>query len=262
MGSLKYYIIIISLMCLLCCSAWSDFLPVSNVEKYGLKYGESIAGIPINAPTIDGKLDDWKHAIWVAFDSKNELFRGQGAWKGKDDLSVIWSTMYDSKNFYFAAAVWDDVFAPSADAAQPWLGDCIFLYIDWENTKAGVSSKPNFAMIKNKAIVADYSGKNPQIGQSQIAIVPNALLGKGGIIYEVAMPFEFLTKVKIVQGTVIGFTPGYEDGTNDPEGRGMIFMVWGGLNPDEPVNLGKLTFGDKLAVNNSGKLAVTWGGIK
>ena len=41
----------------------------------------------------------------VAFDSEDELLRGQGAWKGKDDLTMTWSTMYDAETFYFAAAV-------------------------------------------------------------------------------------------------------------------------------------------------------------
>ena len=120
--------------------------------------------------------------------------------------------MYDDKTFYFAAAVRDDEFAPSDDPAQPWLGDTIFLYIDWAGKKAEISSKPTFAKVKGKALILDSSAgaKNPRLGESAIAIVPEPLLGKGGMIYEVAMPFEFLTNEKIAQGSTIGFTPGYE----------------------------------------------------
>jgi hypothetical protein len=249
----------------LCLTSSAQFLPQPNWEPLGLKYGESLCGFINNPPQIDGKLDDWKYAIWVAFDSKNELFRGANAWKGKDDLSVTWATMYDDKTFYFAAAVRDDKFAPSNDPAQPWLGDTIFLYIDWENQRAEVSSKPAFAKIKGKASVFDFStgGKNPRLGESSIAIEPNAKLGAEGMIYEVAMPFEFLTKVKIAKGSIIGFTPGYEEGTDNPEGKGgTVFMDWGAVNPDEAINLGKLIFGEPLSVGTTGKLATTWGNIK
>jgi hypothetical protein len=244
-------------------TAWADFLPEPNGEQFGLEYGETIAGVPANSPRIDGNLDDWKHAVWIAFDSENELFRGQGTWEGKDDLSIVWSTMYDDRNFYFAAAVRDDIFSPSSNAAEPWLGDTIFLYIDWENNKLEVSSKPNFALVNNKPIISDTSGKNPQIGESEIAIVPREELGKGGMIYEVAMPFQLLTELDIELGDEIGFTPGYEEGTNIPEKKAsMVFMDWGGVDPDQAANLGRLMFGGPLLVNQVGKLADTWGNLK
>ena len=249
----------------LCLTSSADFLPEANWKPLGLEYGESICGYIKNPPKIDGKLDDWKYAIWVTFDSKDEIFRGGNAWKGKDDLSVTWSTMYDDDTFYFAAAVRDDEFAPSADAAQPWLGDTIFLYIDWAGDRVEVSSKPTLAKIKDKASVFDFSAaaKNPRLPESKIAIEPNEELGDDGMIYEVAMPFEFLTNIKIVEGSIIGFTPGYEEGTDNPEGKaGTVFMDWGAVNPDEAINLGKLIFGEPLSVGKIGKLATTWGNMK
>lgn len=98
---------------------------------------------------------------------------------------------------------------------------------------------------------------------SDIAVVPTPELGKGGMIYEVAMRFEWLTDVKIKEGTEIGFTPGYEEGTDNPEKKaGLVFMDWHGLNPDDSGNLGTLTFGGPLAVEAAGKLALTWGQLK
>lgn len=263
----KIYLCLTTIFIILsfCKISSAGFLPQPNWESQGLKYGESIAGFIKNAPLIDGNLDDWRYAIWVAFDSANELFRGANAWKGKNDLSLTWATMYDDKNFYFAGAVRDDEFAPSDDPAQPWLGDTIFLYIDWTGKKAEISSKPAFAKIKGKASVFDFSpgNKNPRIGESSIAIVPEPLLGKGGMIYEVAMPFEFLTNEKIDQGKVIGFTPGYEEGTNNPEGKaGTVFMDWGAVDPDNAINLGKLKFSGALAIISNDKLTTTWGNIK
>ena len=39
-------------------------------------------------------------------------------------------------------------------------------------------------------------------------------------------------------------------------------MDWHGLNPDESANLGTLIFGEPLAVDAGGKLALTWGQLK
>ena len=262
---MKTMILSILFTSLLVFSVNGDFLPEDNSDEFGLEYGESIAGFIPNAPKIDGKLDDWKYAIWVAFDSERELLRGKGSWEGKDDLTMTWSTMYDAETFYFAAAVRDDIFAPAANAGEPWLGDTIFLYIDWEQVGVGQPvSKPNFAYIDEKAIVTDFSGvKDPDLPRSDIAIVPTPELGKGGMIYEVAMPFEWLTDPKIEEGTEIGFTPGYEEGTANPEGKAdLVFMDWHGLNPDDSANLGTLIFGEPLAVDPTGKLTLTWGQLK
>lgn len=259
-------IILSTVLCVLFVfSSSGDFLPEDNSDSFGLKYGESIAGIPPSTPKIDGKLNDWQYAVWVAFDSEKELLRGKGTWEGKNDLTMTWSTMYDDKNFYFAAAVRDDAFTPAATPADAWRGDTIFLYIDWEKVGAGApSGKPNFAFINNEAHIIDYSAnKNANLPKSEIAIVPTPELGKGGMIYEVAMPFEWLTGVKIEKGVEVGFTPGYEEGFDDPEKKGgKVFMNWHGLNPDDSANLGVLKFEGPLSVNSAGKLAITWGQLK
>ena len=263
---MKKTIILSTILCVLFVfSSNGDFLPKENSGDFGLKYGESIAGIPPSTPKIDGKLNDWQYAVWVAFDSEKELHRGKGTWQGKDDLTMTWSTMYDAKNFYFAAAVRDDAFTPAANPADSWRGDTIFLYIDWEKVGAGQPAcKPNFVRVKNKAHINDFSTqKNPNLLKSDIAIVPTPELGEGGMIYEVAMPFEWLTDVTIKKGVEIGFTPGYEEGTDDLEKKGgMVFMCWDGLNPDDSANLGTLRFEGPLAVNSIGKLAITWGQLK
>lgn len=264
MKILLYFVLISLSFFFISSLIYAQFLPEPTGDQFGLEYGESIVGRPVNPPQIDGNLDDWKYAVWIGFNSDKELFRGRGVWKGKDDLSVTWATMYDDKNFYFAAAVRDDMFAPSDNPAEPWRGDMIFLYIDWAGNKAEVSSKPGFAMSKGKPTVSDFSGgKNPRLSESKISIVANSKLGKGGMVYEVEMPFNFLTNEKIDEGKAIGFTPGYEEGTDNPEGRaGLVFMDWGGVDPDQARNLGKLKFGGKLLVNSADKLADAWGRIK
>ena len=53
--------------------AWAGFIPKPDES---LPYGESICGFTSHPPKIDGKLSDWKYAIFIAFDSDKELFRG------------------------------------------------------------------------------------------------------------------------------------------------------------------------------------------
>ena len=54
------------------------------------------------------------------------------------------------------------------------------------------------------------ASRNPEVTKSKIAVEPNADLGKGGMVYEVAMPFKYITKVKVAKGLEVGITPGYE----------------------------------------------------
>lgn len=83
------------------------------------------------------------------------------------------------------------------------------------------------------------------------------------MIYEVAMPFDWITKENIENGSEVGFTPGYEEGTANPEKRDeIVFMCWNGLNPDDSANLGTLKFSGPLAVNAKGKLTITWAQLK
>ncbi|MCD6505013.1 hypothetical protein J7M22_00180 [Candidatus Poribacteria bacterium] len=240
--------------------AWAGFIPKPDET---LPYGESICGLTPRSPKIDGELSDWKYAVFVAFDSERELFRGKGSWKGPDDLTVIWSTMWDKDDFYFAAAVRDDKFKPSNNPAQPWLGDCIFLYFDASNTKAGKpDNKINLALINGKPVVSDWSGRGVDMTSAELAIAPEKELGPAGMIYEARIPMKLIQNIKAEEGYSFGFTPGYEEGTNDPEGRGLIFMDWNGVDPDVAANLGKLTLGGKLAVTPLTSLPMLWGKLK
>ncbi|MBB16577.1 hypothetical protein CMK22_14990 [Candidatus Poribacteria bacterium] len=81
---------------------------------------------------------------------------------------MTWSTAWDKDNFYFAAAVRDDKFTPGPDTDNAWKGDCIFLYIDWENLQVGSPQcKPNFSLIKNKELT---------LAKIRIFIFPQLLL--------------------------------------------------------------------------------------
>ena len=107
-------------------------------------------------------------------------------------------------------------------------------------------------------------GKNPEVAKSKIAVEPNADLGKGRMVYEVAMPFKYITKVKVTKGLEVGITLGYEEGFNHDKEKG-VFLDWGGINPDDSSKLRKMKFGGPIvpsSVEASNKLTTFWGVVK
>ena len=55
----------------------AGFLPKANGNELGLKYGETVARQFVKAPKIDGNLDDWQGAVWIAFDTVKRAFARQ-----------------------------------------------------------------------------------------------------------------------------------------------------------------------------------------
>ena len=107
-------------------------------------------------------------------------------------------------------------------------------------------------------------GKHPEVTKSKIAVEPNADLGKGGMIYEVAMPFKYITTVKVAKGLEVGMTPGYEEGFNNKQEEG-VFLDSGGINPDKSELLGRMKFGGPIvpsSVEASNKLTTFWDVVK
>ena len=108
------------------------------------------------------------------------------------------------------------------------------------------------------------ASRNPEVTKSKIAVEPNADLGKDGMIYEVAMPFKYITTAKVAKGLEVGMTPGYEEGFNNKQEEG-VFLDWGGINPDDSSKLGKIKFGGPIvpsSVEASNKLTTFWSVVK
>jgi len=205
---------------------------------------ESIAYRAKKMPTIDGDLSDWRNAAFKFIGEQKDVYRGN--WGGPDDLSYVWSVMWDENAFYFAAAIWDDVYQELANVNQPWTGDCLFLYID-ANVDGTIDNKPCFFLFGDQPTVfAAASGVQP--GDVQLAIVMEPQLGKAGRIFEVAIPLDSMTNMSPTEGVEFHMMPGYEEGTEGAEAG--KFIDWDGLNPDDAANLRKVTFGG--LIDNSG----------
>ncbi|MHC4557907.1 MAG: sugar-binding protein [Planctomycetota bacterium] len=211
---------------------------------------ESIAYKAKAMPTIDGDLSDWKNAAFKFIGEENDVYRGN--WTGPDDLSYIWSVMWDENTFYFAAAIWDDIYQESANASQPWTGDCLFLYID-ADADSTIDNKPCFFLLDDQPTVFAASG-GVQPENVELAIVMEPELGIAGRIIEVAIPLDSMANMSPAQGGEFNMMPGYEEGTQGAESG--KFIDWDGLNPDDATNLRKVTFSG--FIDNSGPITLAY----
>jgi hypothetical protein len=205
---------------------------------------ESVAYRAKTTPTIDGDLSDWKNAAFKFIGEQKDVYRGN--WGGPDDLSYVWSVMWDENAFYFAAAIWDDIYQESANVSQPWTGDCLFLYID-ADVDSTIDNKPCFFLLDGQPTVFAASG-GVQPEDVELAIVIEPELGNAGRIIEVAIPLDSMTNMSPAEGGEFNMMPGYEEGTQGAESG--KFIDWDGLNPDDAANLRKVTFGG--LIDNSG----------
>jgi len=204
---------------------------------------ESIAYRAKQTPIIDGDLSDWKHAAFKFIGEQEDVLRGN--WGGPDDLSYVWSVMWDENAFYFAAAVRDDIYQEPI-AGQPWTGDCLFLYID-ANLDGTSDNKPCFFLLGGQpTVLAGAGGVQP--GDVELAIVMEPQLGDAGRIFEVAIPLGSMKNMSPIEGGEFRMMPGYEEGTQGAEAG--KFIDWDGLNPDDAANLRKVTFGG--LIDNAG----------
>jgi hypothetical protein len=211
---------------------------------------ESIAYRTKTTPTIDGDLSDWKNAAFKFIGEQNDVYRG--SWGGPDDLSYVWSVMWDENAFYFAAAIWDNIYQEPANTSQPWTGDCLFLYID-ANVDGTIDNKPCFFLFDGQPTVFVASGGMlPE--DVELAIVMEPQLGDAGRIMEVAIPMDSVTDMSPAEGGEFNMMPGYEEGTQGAESG--KFIDWDGLNPDDAANLRKVTFGG--LIDNSGPIRLAY----
>jgi hypothetical protein len=204
----------------------------------GIPPEKSVACRTETPPTIDGDLSDWEGAVFKLIGRQQDVFRGE--WAGPDDLTCIWSVMWDDTTFYFAAVIRDDILVDATDPQQPWTGDCVFLYID-ADADGTIDNKPCFFLLDGKPAVLGMAG-GAEPGTVDLAIVTEPRLGKAGRILEAAIPLDCLTNMQPAEGVVFRMMPGYEEGTQGAEAP-PTFLDWDGLDPDNAANLRQVIFG-------------------
>lgn len=190
-----------------------------------------------NPITIDGKLDEWKDAVPIHLDRKEQIAIGAENWQGADDGSGVVYLMWDELWLYVAARVRDDVRSADIWGEKIYNNDGIELYFDSDlqgdraerryskdDSQYGCFNSPKGPVVWNW----QPSGGTSQGGKC--AFVYDESLGAGGYIIEAKIPMPEISLLAKA-GVTIGFTTALDD--DDSPGSFDTFrqecqLVWAG----------------------------------
>ena len=213
---------------------------------------------------VDGNLGEWKRAEIVAFDELKDV--GDGVPKASDFTGqgrVAWSAQ-DPTRIYFAVEITDDKLQDiNPDNTKWWEDDSVEFMFDFDNGMVRESLVQWTLGANGKDLSAAASKDN-----TEWVLVNNG----NDYIYEVAIDptkprgnpqFANPAKgkdFKAKDGLLIGLS----FHANDCEGGGRQHQIgWTPGGAWDGLAYGDLIFDDEvLAVEPSGKLALTWGALK
>ncbi len=158
--------------------------------------------------------------------------------------------MWDNDSLYFGAVVWDDVYWPVKDPAQPWVDDCVFLYFD-ANNDGTVDNKICFFLDDEEPTAMVLSGITDESVRLAIEMPNNEALGEGGRFIEFSIYLDDLTNLEVNEGEFFGLQVGVEEGNDSNQDDGFKFICWHGLDPDNGANHLPVTFGGPVSVSQS-----------
>ncbi|MBI2194250.1 MAG: hypothetical protein HYU36_19915 [Planctomycetes bacterium] len=182
-------------------------------------------------PRIDGNLPDWEGALPMHLGRIEQALLGQQPWdwKGPADLSGVVYTLWDENHFYLAARVTDDIAGKEDWGQETWQGDSFHFALDTGLDRGPFQDDNDYEFIAAPTPYGPvcWSWYTPE-GRShlpnekvQIAIRSG---GKNTLVYELAVPYSEIAKLKPVAGLRIGFAALLTD--NDGFGR-RGWLEWG-----------------------------------
>ena len=215
----------------------------------------------VGTVTIDGNLADWAGAefIFVPHD------KGTGPAPDDADASFDFAVLVDSDWLYVAMDLNDE--AINYGETNNYQDDSVEIYIDANHARTETYENDDLQInIGAWNIGGDVN--NPELAAgadsgARAAVVETA----GGWIVEAAIPLSNSHwNITPSDGMVIGFNLHFNDddvvgGTRENK------LIWSDLDVDDqswqnPSRFADLTFVGTSAVQPSGKLATTWGGLK
>ena len=204
---------------------------------------------------IDGKLDEWKDAVPIHLDRKEQMVRGADTWKGADDAGGIVYVMWDELWLYVAARVRDDVRSADIWGEPIYHSDGVELFFDADlqgdrsdrryskdDSQYGCFNSPKGPVLWNW-----QPAKGPSAG-GKCAFVYDESLGASGYIIEAKIPMPEIGLLA-KPGVTVGFTVALDDDDSpaafDPSHQERHF-VWAG-GPEnwlDPTQFAQITLVD------------------
>lgn len=222
-------------------------------------------------PIIDGDLDDWAGVPEMILGGDTWEANG-GTWDNDADLSMTLMIMWDVDNLYVASLVSDEAHINvQTDAGSIWNGDGVQYMVDPTGNRtdttdvvyefgyslAGANSDTPMSnrWMQNASAPAGF--------ESEYDVVRDD--SAGTTTYEICLPKEQIAPAVLAEGNTLGFGVIANDGDPDAEGQaGWVGWGSGGIVfGKDATELQELVLSGMItAVQPSGKLTATWGGIK
>lgn len=182
-----------------------------------------------------GDLKDWSGIPVIVYRGETKDYRPKAGlnWNGPKDLSFTFKAAYDSEYLYLKIDVNDDHIVNKFEKGSIWLGDSIQFGIDPLCEKNGNHYISFGISAADKPGIWCYAHPNKQLLGDMAALVKNkSKVRKGGIEYELAIPWNFFKPFEPIRGKMgFNFTVIDQDtGTNYENWMGITDGVFAGVN--------------------------------
>jgi hypothetical protein len=143
---------------------------------------------------MDGKLDEWKGAVWNKLD---QMTGKPFDFDGPEDCEVKFATAYDTDNLYLAVDISDEEIYTS-DKGSYWQQDAIILGIDARPTSISAENSGEGRNRNWIAYLRTFKENDPVYGEAQlpVEITSSIQTRKGGIQMELAIPISYLNEMQ------------------------------------------------------------------
>jgi len=188
------------------------------------------AQVPV-PPDVDGLIDEpWRADLAARLGGPAHIDEIQGVppelarWRSPSDLSAVLYTGWDSKYFYFAIDVSDDVHRTYTGQTDTWVGDGLIISIDAENDGGYGYRFTGKDLLLTLALTRkderrDDDGDDEPSGEYRVRIKDD----NSGAVYEVALPWDYLG----IEDPKPGFRFGFNVTVTDDDGdRAVKAISW------------------------------------
>jgi len=211
---------------------------------------------------IDGKLDDWQlnYLTPAIVDTDEQIFLGNPAWDGPEDVSGTFYVMWDDAKIYIGAVVEDDTLSMNKAGSTIWNADAIEVFFSTTNAVAPHAEHYQYGFNADEQIwnwCNMDGGGEVEPDYLEVAATETA----DGYICEVAIEYGKMKSLDFEVGEAIGFHPVIDD--TDGVDR-EIQITWTGREAhDQSLGFGHIILSAQAAaVSYKDKLAATWGALK
>lgn len=174
-------------------------------------------------PNIDGAIDEpWRADLAARLDSPTAIDEVQGIpasearWRSPSDLSAVVYMGWDSRHFYFAVDVSDDVHRTYTSQGETWIGDGLIISVDCENDGGYGYRFTSKDLLLTLALTRkderrDDEGEDEPSGEYRVRLKED----NSGAVYEIALPWDYLGIEDPKPGLRFGFNVTVTDDDGD-----------------------------------------------